>query len=93
MLNTPDDHQGPERGDKARFWLKKTRPPLVAFIIIVGLVLALVLTGFEGGELGAFVGAVLLYLAKNAPATMKTKAKKFLSGLIEPFYGCRTCQA
>lgn len=88
MLNTPDDHQGPERGDKARFWLKKTRPTLVVFGIV-----GLVLIGFEGGELGAFVGAVILYLAENAPATMKTKAKRFIYGLIEPFYGCRTCQA
>ncbi|SIO85090.1 hypothetical protein [Nocardiopsis sp. JB363] len=88
LLNTPDEYDDQERGNKAGSRLKKTRPALFGFVIVI-----LVLVGYDSEELGAFVAAAVLYFAQNAPATMKAKVKKFLADTVELLYGCRTCQA
>lgn len=88
LTNTPDEHDGQEYGNESGFPLKKTCLVLFGFVIVT-----LVLVGYDSEALGTFVAAAGLYLAQNAPATMRAKVKKFLAESIEVLYGCRTCQA
>ncbi|MEU3307429.1 hypothetical protein [Nocardiopsis sp. NPDC006832] len=94
MLNTPDEHDehdDQERQNKAGSRLRKTGPALFGFVIVI--LVIIVPFGYDSEELGALLAAAALYFARNAPATMKAKAKKFFADTAEHFYGCRTCQA
>lgn len=91
MLNTPDEYDDQECGNKAGSRLKKTRSALFGFVIVILVILALV--GYDSEALGTFVAAAGLYFAQNASVTTKTKVKKFLADTAEHLYGCRTCQA
>ncbi|MCY9784198.1 hypothetical protein KIK06_09860 [Nocardiopsis sp. EMB25] len=86
-MHTPDDHGAPSRTDGAT---PRTRGARAVLVIVV---LLLLVTTAVREDPAAFCGAVLLYLADNAPEEVKGKVRDFLAGLLRPLNGCRSCEA